>query len=276
MTPVFLAAALAAYLEADAWWLLFPLIVIASLFVHAGTNLISDYYDFRKGVDRPDTYGGSRVLVEKLLLPRQVLVAGVVLFAITALIGLFFIAHRGVGILIIGLIGLIGGGFYTLSKRLGIGDPLVFILMGPLMVVGAFFVLTGDYSHYVLLASLPVGCLVAAILSANNLRDIPDDTRAGIRSTAILLGHRLARWEYSLMVLGAYFIAAVLLTIRVLPLWSLLVFLTLPLAFHNIKHALHSKPDDPKEIASLDVRTAKLHLAFGVLLIASVLLGAIR
>jgi len=278
MAPVFLGAALVPFLEQSARWELMPLIVIASLLIHAATNMVSEYFDYVKGVDRPDTHGGSRVIVDKLLRPKQVFWGSIVLFGITACIGLVFVAICGWPILLLGLIGILGGFFYTATpvgyKYLGLGDLLVFILMGPLMVIGSFYVLTDTYQNEVLLISLPVGCLVAAILSGNNLRDILHDTQAGINSTASVLGHRLARVEYSGLVVGAYVVTVGMIAFGVLPLWSVLTLLTVPAAVKNIKAAMQSNLQSPEQIASLDVQTAQLHLPFGVLLMISVLLGA--
>jgi 1,4-dihydroxy-2-naphthoate octaprenyltransferase len=126
----------------------------------------------------------------------------------------------------------------------------------------------------VLLISLPVGCLVAAILSGNNLRDILHDTQAGIRSTATVLGHRYARFEYSGFVAAAYVITVGMIVFGILPLWSLLTLLTIPAAIKTIQAALKSNVQTPSQIAMLDVQTAQLHLPFGILLMISVLLGA--
>ena len=119
------------------------------------------------------------------------------LLAVSAGIGLVFIAVRGWPILAIGVVGLLGGYFYTAKpvglKYLALGDLSVFVLMGPLMVVGAYLVMTGEYHHRVLLVSLPIGCLVTAILHANNTRDILHDRQAKVRTMANLLGHRGAR-----------------------------------------------------------------------------------
>lgn len=274
--PVFCGAALAVGCP-DVKWALLPLVLVASLCIHAATNLVNDYFDFAKGVDRPDSLGGSRVLADGLLRPIPVLVAGLFCFALTAALGLIFIWIRGWPILLLGAVGIAGGFFYTAVpvayKYLGLGDLMVFWLMGPLMVIGSFFVLTGTYARSVLLISLPIGCLVAAILSANNLRDIAHDTQAGTKTTAGLLGRRWARREYIALILSAYVVVMVLLVIRMLPLWSLLTLLTAPLAIKNIRSALTSVPENPRPIASLDQRTAGLHLAFGLLLIVSILLG---
>ena len=195
--PALYAAAYAVYLQEPIRWALFAPMVLASLSIHAATNLVSEYYDFVKGVDRPETLGGSRVLVEGLLRPAEVRAAGLILFAVTAGLGLLFIVLRGWPIFVIGIIGMAGGLFYTAAplgfKYRGLGDLTVFWMMGPLMVIGGFYVLTGHYFHSVLTTSLPIGCLVAAILSGNNLRDIPHDAQAGIKTTAGVLRHRWAR-----------------------------------------------------------------------------------
>ncbi|MEJ5260421.1 MAG: 1,4-dihydroxy-2-naphthoate octaprenyltransferase [Anaerohalosphaeraceae bacterium] len=272
--PVFLGAALA-YGNTETQWRLLPFVLAASLAIHAATNLTNEYFDFLKGVDRPDTRGGSRVLPEGLLTPGAVLKAGLICFALTALLGLWFVRLRGWPILLLGLVGMAGGFFYTgfpfFLKYRGLGDPMVFVLMGPLMVIGSFYVLTGTYSHSVLWVSLPVGCLVAAILSANNLRDIEDDTRAGIQTTASLLGPRRAKLEYAALVVSAFAITAVLIVLNILPLLSLLVLLTVPLAVRNLHTVLTRR--DAQSIEALDRKTAALHLTFGILQILSILLN---
>ena len=276
MVPVFLGAALALRGTWPVRWGLFPLVVLASLLIHAATNMVSEYFDYRKGVDRPETFGSSRALVDGLLTPRQVLLGGLAAFALTAAIGLVFIAIYGWPILVLGVVGMAGGFFYTAApvayKYVGLGDACVFLLMGPLMVVGSFFVLTGQWATEAVVVSLPVGCLVAAILSANNLRDIAHDAAASIKTTAGLLGHRWARLEYSGLVAAAYVLVLILIATGFLPWWSLLTFLTATPAGRIIRAALRSRPETPNELATLDVQTAQVHLMFGVLLIVSVIL----
>ena len=276
MVPVFLGAALALGGDTDVRWGLFPLVVLASLLIHSATNLINDYLDFRKGVDRADTFGSSRVLVDGLLPPGQVLLAGLGAFAATAAVGLVFVAIHGWPILAIGVAGLAAGFFYTAApvqyKYYGLGDASVFLMMGPLMVVGSFFVLTERWSWQSIAASLPVGCLVASILSGNNLRDIAHDATAGVKTTAGVLGRRWARAEYASLVVAAYGLVLILWATRMLPVWSLLVFLTEPLARRNVRRVLQTPPEQSNELADIDVRSAQVHLLFGVLLIISVVL----
>ena len=277
MVPVFLGAALALRVEGSARWGLFPLVTLASLLIQAGTNLVNDYFDFRKGVDRPETHGSSRVLVDGLLSPRQVLFGGLAAFAATGAAGLVFVAIHGWPILALGLVGMAGGFFYTAApvayKYVGLGDACVFWLTGPLMAVGSFFVLTGQWAWEAAAVALPVGCLAASILSGNNLRDIAHDAAASVRTTAGFLGHRWARVEYAALVLSAYLLIPVLIAAGMLSWWSLLPILTLPLAVRNVRLALRSRPETSDELATLDVQSAQVHLLFGVLLIVSVVLG---
>jgi 1,4-dihydroxy-2-naphthoate octaprenyltransferase len=275
--PVLLGAAWAFYEKTSADWLLLPLIWLAATSVHAATNLVSEYFDYRKG---NITFGSGRPFDDGLLSPRWVFIGGLVMFAVTAAIGLVFVALRGWPILAIGLIGMLGGYFYTAApvgyKYVGLGDAMVFVLMGPLMVIGSYFVLTGTYNHHVLLVSLPVGCLVTAILSGNNLRDILPDRQAGFATAAGLLGHKWARVEYAGLVISAYLITAVLVVTRIMPAWSLMTFLSVPLAYNVIQRAFASQPDKPEQLADIDMRTAQLHLVFGLLLILSLLTAVIK
>jgi 1,4-dihydroxy-2-naphthoate octaprenyltransferase len=92
-------------------------------------------------------------------------------------------------LLILGIAGLFTGYFYTARpvalKYRGIGVPVVFFVMGPLMVIGSYFVQIAGLNPVVFLASLPVGCLVGAILYANEYRDVYHDRLHGIASPAI-------------------------------------------------------------------------------------------
>jgi len=275
--PVVIGAMLAATHDGPVDWPLFPLIVACSLLFHIGTNMVSDYFDYVKGVDRDETYGSSRVLTEGLLTPKQLLAAGILLFAIGFSLGLLLVAVRGWPIFILGVIGLLGGWFYTggpiAYKYVALGDILVFILMGPLMVIGSYLALTGGFSLTVLYASLPVGCLVAAILHANNLRDIPHDAKANIRTMAMVLGVPAAKAIYVGLVVGAYLVVAVMVLAGLVTPLALVVLLTLPLAVRNVKAVLASVPDKPESIALGDVMSAQLHLAFCALFGLSIFAG---
>jgi len=284
MTPIILGAMIALWdatrgvVPAEGiLWCTAPIIVLCSLLVHAGTNLVSEYFDLKRGVDREDTLGSSGVLIKKMLTPKQVLNAGNLLFVLCFALGLILVWQRGTPILVLGLIGLLGGYAYTGSpigyKYWAMGDVLVFLLMGPMMVGGSYYVLTGTYSVNVFLLSVPIGFLVTAILAANNVRDINDDARAGAKTMATVLGERKAKMEYVLLVLGAYaWVTAMVVTKHAEP-WVLITLISLPPALKNIKAVQAIDLSNIRASAMVDVSTAQHHAMFGVLFSLGILLS---
>jgi len=274
IVPVLVGAAVAASQPGPVLWWAFPLALLGGVLFHAGTNLVSEYYDYARGVDRPDTGGRNNVLVRGLLRPGQVFRAGVLMFALACGASGVFVWIRGWPVVWLGLAAVAGGFFYTGwpvgYKYRAMGDVMVFILMGSLMVVGTCFVMTGGWPLKAMLASVPIGCLVAAILHANNLRDIETDRRMGVRTLANVLGLRVAKVEYCLLVLGAFACLAVIAATGVVSRWAMLAFLSLPLGARNIGLILRARSGNTHEVATVDVRTAQLHLLFGVLFSAGI------
>ena len=285
-TPILLGTALAFYQTGSIDIIMFLAALFGGVLLHAGTNLVSDYYDFKKGVDREDTYGGSRILVEKTMTPKDVLAGGIAAFGLAFLIGIFLVIMHGLPIVMFGLAGIAGGYFYTAGpvgyKYRALGEFLVFALMGPLMVWGAHFVQVGQLQWMVqvgnvqlapLLISLPVGILVAAILFANNLRDIEDDNESGYHTQASLLGRKRARIVYGSLLFGAYAVIGALVAFRLIPVWALLVLISIPAALKVNKIIQESLSHERGHLAMVDVMTAQLHFQFGILLTIGVVIG---
>lgn len=285
MIPIIAGAMYAWYLQSNPTiihpiqinWLFFPIVILASLLIHSGTNLVSEYYDYEVGVDRLNSFGSSRVLVESLIAPKKILYSGYVCFALTFILGMILVSQRGLPMLAIGIIGIIGGMFYSNKpfgyKYLALGDILVFILMGPLMVYGSFYALTGLFNINVLWISVPIGFLVTAILHANNTRDIADDTSAGIKTFAILIGLKASKIEYYFLEIGAYLSVVVMILTGVLEYWSLIVLLSLPPAIANMKEISTAEIGNPQKIAMMDIKTAQHHMLFGLLLSISLVIS---
>lgn len=278
--PVLVGAMFAfAYFEGEILWYLLPVVIIASVLLHSGTNLVSEYFDLEKGVDRKDTFGSSKVLVEDLLPPKTVLVAGYISFALGFILGMILVYVHGLPILYLGLFGIAGGMFYTGKpigyKYVALGDVLVFLLMGPLMVVGSYFSLTGEFDWNVAIVSLPIGLLVTAILNANNIRDIKHDTEAQVKTLATILGINAAKKEYYFLIIGAYLSVVLMVISGLLSFWSLLIIISLPVALKNIKDISIAEVNNPEAIAMMDIRTAQLHMQFGLLLTIGLILTAL-
>jgi len=156
-----------------------------------------------------------------------------------------------------------------------LGVPLVFTLMGPLMVVGSYFAVTGAWSPVALILSIPVGLLVAAILHGNEWRDISEDTRAGIVTLSSRIGRDWAHYGYVGLVLGAYMTLGLSVAFGLLPPPTLLAILSLPFLAQVIRSAELGATGQARAIAMIDLQTARLHLAFGAFLVIGLLLAGV-
>ncbi|MBC6957857.1 MAG: prenyltransferase, partial [Chloroflexi bacterium] len=149
----------------------------------------------------------------------------------------------------------------------GLGELAAGIFMGPLIVVGAYYVMArGQLAPDLVWISLPVGLMVAAILHANNLRDMEADRAANKRTLAVLLGRPAARVEYVVLVGGAYVALAGLIVFGAVPVTTALAALTLPEARALIR--IFNTVDDPAMLHPAQGRTARLHGRFGLLMVA--------
>ncbi|MFH1983818.1 MAG: 1,4-dihydroxy-2-naphthoate octaprenyltransferase [Pseudomonadota bacterium] len=252
-------------------WALFLLALTSAVFLHAATNLINDYYDVKNGIDTVASATAQyrpHPLVENLLPAEQVRWVAYGLFTIAAAIGLYLTAVSGQTVFWIGLIGLLAGLTYTAPpfkyKYVALGELSVFLMWGPLMVEGAFFVQRQTLSVMALWVSLPFGALVALVLLANNIRDIDHDRSRHIRTLAILFGRKGGLYCYLLLMVSAY--AGIVALAGALTPWVLIIFLTVPLAVRLLRQMIREVPNDA------DAQTAKLDTAFGVLLVASLVL----
>jgi 1,4-dihydroxy-2-naphthoate octaprenyltransferase len=274
--PVILGTVLA-YVEGAFDPLLFAFALLSSVLLHTGTNLVSDAFDFVRGVDTPTSFGSSKMITGGFLTPKQVHWAGILCFCLATVLGLYLVIKIGVTILILGILGILGGYFYTGKpfgyKYYAFGDFLVFFLMGPLMVWGAYFVQTQTYRVYPLVFSLPVGFLVVAILVANNIRDIQHDSDVGIRTVSVVLGFKRARWEYLFLVLGAFATILIPIFFGLTPPLLLCVFIAFPTAYRIIRLVMGGHEDRAHELATADMQTANLHLQVGALMIIGLIIS---
>lgn len=266
-TPVLIGIAIAALDGAFApLWA--ALTLIAALLLQAGTNLINDYFDHRSGVDSSASLSPSGVIQQGLLTPRAVLIGGALCFVLAALQGVALALRGGPIIWLLGIIGVLIGLLYTAGPAplayVGLGEIAVFLAMGIGMTLGAYVVQTQQFAWMPLIAGMPIGLLVAAILHANNLRDIPTDRAQGKRTLAARMGRRFARREYALLVLGAY---ALLLPIAALDsrvgLAALPALLTLPRAVALVRESFAT--EDVTRLNRVLRGTAALHGRFGLL-----------
>lgn len=245
--------------------LFFVLALLGTLALQIGANLSNEYFDYAKGVEAEKTHGLGLILKQGYLTPQQVFIGAVGSFVIGSLIGLFLVFQTGWLILWIGLAGVAVAILYTAGPfalaYIGLGEIAVFIFMGPLIVLGTYYVMTEKTSDQTIIGALPIAFLVAAILHANNLRDLDADKVSGKNTLAVRFGRRFAQGEYVVLTLGGLVMVVLLAILGQIPATSLLSLVLLPETLRLCRIATTS--EDPKELHLVLVHTARLHKWFG-------------
>jgi 1,4-dihydroxy-2-naphthoate octaprenyltransferase len=246
-------------------WILGILALLGAVCFQIAGNLIGDYFDYKYKVDRKDTFGSSRLLVEGVFQPETIYKFGVSVLIAGILLGLILMYFSGGDLLWIGIAGALGTYFYYRLKFIALGDLLIFIIYGPLIGLGTAYVMTGTLHWEILLVEIPVAFLVVNILHANNTRDIRDDGKANIKTQAMLLGIKGSKIQYIVLALGAYVAVAVMVAVGLLHSLTLSVFLSIPIALKNIKQMQLAKIEEPENIKMLDASSAQLVMIFTLL-----------
>ena len=254
---------------------LFFQVLVAAILIQIGVNFANDLSDFRRGADTPERLGPPRAVAQGWLTERQMLGGAVVVFGGAIAIGISLTIAAGWPILVAGAASCIAAVAYTGGPwpygYHGLGDVICFAFFGVVAVMGSGYVQSGELSWELAAASIPVGCLVTAILVANNLRDIDTDRSAGKRTLAVVLGERATRLEYVLLVVIAFVATLVFAATGVLPRWTAIALAAVALAAPLCRLVL-AGTSGVALIAVLK-RTAMLHLAVGVLLAIGAVIG---
>lgn len=255
----------------------FLLALIGVLFLQISANLLNEYFDHKKGADEGKTHGLGMIIARGVLRPRQVLIGGIVTLALGCLIGLYFVAITGPLVLWIGIAGAIVVILYTAGPLplayIGLGELAVFIFMGPLIVLGTYYVLAEEVNNDTIWASLPIAFLVANILHANNLRDLEADKARNKRTLAVIFGRQFAVLEYQFLTAGAFISTFILVILNIAPVMTLIVVFLLAEAWVLGVMAQHK--DNPAELHQVFVRTARLHRWFGIVYVVGWLIGVV-
>lgn len=238
------------------------IILLAGLLLQAGVNLINDQSDL------PLLQGEGYRQLRRVI--RRHTRWGLLCIGLSMLVGIVFIIDVGWTLLAVVLLGLLGALGYTTEpvhyKRRGLGVPLVFWLMGVLMILGAYHAMGAPLSWGVLGLSLPVSMLVALLLLSNELRDWEDDCRQGVLTLTVRLGFARGCKLYLLM-LGSTYLLALLLWQQglLLRLWPLLPSLLL------LPELIRLLGVPAEQRLPLTPKTGRLLLLFGLLFIGCVL-----
>lgn len=268
--------------------LLFVLAFIAMVILHSGANILSDIFDYEKGLDKvpAPTSGG---VVRGIISIREAWIGSVTMLVLGTAIGFYLAWVSGPWLLAIGILGLLIGTFYTSHtavnmKYNGLGDLAVFLNFGILGSLGAYYVQSATLSWIPVIWAIPMSMLVIAILHANNWRDIQSDKEIKIFTIASLLGDKKSLRYYGILIYGPFALVLGLILVPFLlfpkmtamPFTFLITIAALPFAIRLWKKALNRKtPAQPLDFIALDGATAQLNLLFGSLCTLALILHAV-
>jgi len=256
----------------------FILALFAMMILHSAANLLSDVFDFKRGLDKMVT-PVSGAIVRGWITTKQALVFSVALFVIGAALGLTLVLMTGTVLLIIGIIGVFIGVFYAGLKYHALGDLAVFLNFGILGSLGAWVVQTNSFSWIPMIWTVPMAMLVSAILHANNWRDVSSDTERKVTTVASLFGDKGSLSYYAFLIFGPFVIVIGLILVprlmsgqlAAMPWTFVVVLLGLPSALKLWGRGVRRHtPRQPMDFIILDGATAQHNLVFGLLCTAAV------
>ena len=228
--------------------------------LHAGANIANDYFDSVSGNDWVNKNvtpfsGGRQFIQQNILSPKATLAASLFCLALGASLGLviLYLTHSWF-ILILGLIGLLGGFFYTappvkLGYR-GVGEIAIAFLFGILPVYGSYYLQTGLIDIIPLPAACVVGILIFLIIFVNEFPDLPADAAVNKKTLVVRFGVPAGVWIYRIAVISTFVIMVAGVFVSRIMLWPLLLYFLfgLPAAvaainFVNVHRPLHPRPN---------------------------------
>ena len=277
--PVIFGTSLAVVLgQASLDILKFVLALLAMMILHSAANILSDVFDFKRGLDKMVT-PVSGAIVRGWITTKQAAVFSVALFVIGSALGLTLVLMTGTILLIIGGVGVFIGVFYAGLKYHALGDLAVFLNFGILGSLGAWVVQTNSFSWIPVFWTVPMAMLVSAILHANNWRDASSDTERKVTTVASLFGDKGSLSYYAFLIFGPFvFVVGLILVPRLIsgqftamPWTFFVVLLGLPSALKLWGRGMRRHtPRQPMDFIILDGATAQHNLVFGLLCTAAV------
>jgi 1,4-dihydroxy-2-naphthoate polyprenyltransferase len=254
----------------------FTLLILAGVaFLHFSIDLLNDYWDYVKGIDkitkRTKFSGGTGVLPSGLLKAKHVYVVGLLFLVVGSLIGIYFILLRGpiVGV----ILGIAVFSVYTYSSRLvywGLGETFVAI-KGALIVFGTYYVLTNSIEFIPFYNGMILGVLSGCVLFVTSFPDFDADKSKGRKTLAISLGKEQARKLYPILLVSPYLLIILGVALNLVVIYSLFCFISVPYLLKAIKGMKEAAPE-----GLLDAMHSTLVLAriTGTILVISYLVAA--
>ncbi|MEN6621611.1 MAG: 1,4-dihydroxy-2-naphthoate octaprenyltransferase, partial [Smithella sp.] len=212
----------------------FMLVLVGSLIIHLITNLANDYFEHDTGTDAGESIGGSRVIQEGKIAPQTIWKVIIFLYIIAFIIAFIIIFNFRLYLLSIPVLFAAASSYFYVAPPVrygyhGLGELFVGINMGPVMVTGTYWVITGHPDWIPLLISVPVGIMVSSILYYQSLPDMKTDYQAHKFTVAVRLGKKGAYYVLLLFFFLIYLSISMLIFTGLLSFWSVSFILSLPL-----------------------------------------------
>ena len=282
IVPILLGSAVAKSAGFPISWGWLGITILGGCLLHIGTNTSNDYFDHISGTDEANyNYmvpfsGGSRSIQMGLISAKGMLTVAVVSFALSAVVGIPLIQKAGMSVLWLGLIGFLSGLFYTappfrFASRKGLGELLIGLNFGPLMVAGSALVQTGQLLPEAFLAGIPIGLLVAAIVYVNEFPDHDGDKATGKDTLIVVFGPEKARIGYVLLVAGAFISIVVMALNGTFPMLTLIALVASYFGVRAIQ-VLYKYYDD-RLLQPANAGTINMHFVTGVLFCIGIWVG---
>lgn len=234
------------------WYL--ALSVIGLVIAHAANNMINDYFDLEGGVDTDEyvrALYAPHPILSGWLSKAQLRNAILLMQAFDLAILIVLVAARGPWVAAFAFGGLFISVFYVAPpiklKHHGLGEPGVFIVWGPLMIAGTYFVATGTLPGWVWVDSLPYAILVTTVLFGKHIDKISADTAKGIHTLPVVLGETRSRWVAQALMIAFYPIVVGSALIGWIGPFVLLVVLGIPLLLQVLKQFSVPRPESPPQ-----------------------------
>ena len=258
----------------------FLLVVFGVTINHCGLNMLDDVCDYLHSVDRlqagernPYT-GGSGVLTDGLLEPRQLVLGAVFCFVVTALVGLYLTATHGWPVLALGLFGVFCSVFYTLPPvkfgYRGLGELGLLVNFGPVIGLGAYYVQAGTVALEPFAVSLILGVMMWSEIIINEIPDYDEDRAAGKMNLVARIGRRKAVIVYVAGLAVSYLLVLFDVLTGIGPVTLLVALASLPFAIRSIA-VLVENYQSRREMMPANLAMIKTHLFTGLALIVAYL-----
>lgn len=271
--PVSIGSALA-YVDGFFNIPLFIAMLIASILIQAATNMFNEYYDYKRGLDNEKSVGIGGTIVRDGVHPKVILGLGIAFFFVALLLGLYITLQTTYWIAVIGAVSMLMGYLYTGGPvpiaYTPFGEVFAGFFMGFVIIQISYFIHTDMLTRESVLISIPISILIAAILTANNIRDHEGDKANGRKTLVILLGKTKAIYFLAGMFIASYLWMIGLILIQAATLWYLLVFASLPKALQAIK--IFRNQTTPIGMMPAMGATAKTNTIFGFMITIAILL----